>query len=259
MPNWRHLLVAVIILVALIAVFPGCGGEPELTPEPVPTPEPTLEPTPEPTLQPAPQPAPQPTPQPSPAAQGISGEIAGINPAEPTALASLLTASQELNAAQNEGTVSQEEGEELGEALGDKFSDWVRNLVDEIDPTDLGNLKPFWDLQRIQGLDEYERHCDPETRDYKEEQMGQKFNDYIRNWVDQIDPSDPASIKDIFLLQKIQHCKKYAELATLETHDYKEEQMGEKFNEWVRNRVDEIDPTDPASIKDIVVLLKIQN
>ena len=256
--NWRNLLAAVIILTTLVAVLPGCLGEPEPTPELPAAPVPPPPPAPVPTPTPAPTPAPAPTPQPSPAAQGISGEIANINPAEPTALASLLGVSQELNTAQSEGTVSQEEGEELGEALGDKFSDFVRNQVDEIDPTDLGALNDFWAMQRIQKQDEYEGLCDPETKQYKEEQMGEKFNDYIRNWVDQIDPSDPDALKDIFFLQKIQNCKKYDELATTETHEYKEEQMGEKFNEWVRNAVDNLDPTDPDDLDEMVFLQKLQ-
>lgn len=223
---------------ALIAVLPGCRGEPELTPEPAPTPKPTLEPTPEPTL----QPTPQPTPQPSPAAQGISGEIAGINPAEPTALASLLTASQELNAAQNEGTVSQEEGEELGEALGDKFSDWVRNLVDEIDPTDPASIKDIFVLQKIQHCKKYAELATPETHDYKEAQMKKKFNEWVRNRVDELDPNDPNYLEELEKLRKIQWTKKYAELATLETRAYKEEQLKVKFGQYVTNCVNAIAP-----------------
>jgi hypothetical protein len=117
-------------------------------------------------------------------AQEFLNRITGINPSEPTSLASLLEISQELNTAQSEGAISQEEGEELGEALEEEFSDMVRNKVDAIDPTDLGALNDFWAMQRIQGLDEYESHCDPQTREYKEQQMSEKFNDWVRNWVE---------------------------------------------------------------------------
>ncbi|MFB0559011.1 MAG: Ig-like domain-containing protein [Dehalococcoidales bacterium] len=248
MANCRNLLAVVIVLIALIAVLPGCQGEPEPAPQPTPTPTPA----------PAPAPTPAPTPQPSPTSQNLSNQIAGINPTGPNALPGLLGVSQELNTAQSEGTVSQEEGGGLGEALGDKFSDFVRNQVDDIDPTDLAALNDFWALQRIQGQDEYDRYCDPETKQYKEEQMRQKFNDYIRNWVDHIDPNAPDALNDIFFLQKIQNCKKYADLATPDTHQYKEEQLGQKFNEWVRKAVDDLDPADPDALGEMVFLQKLQ-
>jgi len=241
MSKRHNLLAAVIILAALIAVLPGCGEKPEPTPIP------------------APLPAPAPTPQLSPAAQSLTDTIAGIEITQPTALANLLGVSQGIEAAQEQGIVSQAEGEQLEENLGATFCEFVRAEVDAIDPTDLGALNDFWALQRIQKQDEYEQHCDPDTKQYKEDQMEEKFNDYIRNWVDHIDPSDPEALKDIFFLQKIQNCEKYDELATPETHEYKEEQMGEKFNEWVRNAVDGLDPTDPDDLAEMVFLQKLQH
>ena len=133
----RILLVA---LLTLTLVLVGCveGEEKPVQPAPEAPPVPEAPPSP-------PAPAP-PAPAPSPTAQDLSGQVAAINPAQSTALASLLQVSQELVSAQEEGTVSQEEGDELAEDLEGKFSQHVRHLVDEIDPTDLGALNDFWKL-----------------------------------------------------------------------------------------------------------------
>jgi len=247
MSRWRNLLVAVTIIAVLVMMFPGCGGESE--PAPTPSPTPTQTPTPTST----------PTPEPSPAAQELSGKIAGINPAERAAFPELLGVSQELNNAQSEGALSGGEREELEDDLSEKSSDFIKHRVDEIDPSDPASLKDFFDLQTVQRMSEYDELCTPETKQYKEEQMGEKFNEWVRNRVDEIDPTDPNSLKDFFDLQRIQRTSKYEEFATSETHEYKEEQMGEKFNEWVRNRVDEIDPTDPNSLPEFFDLQRIQS
>ena len=142
--------------------------------------------------------------------------------------------------------------------LTQKFNDFVRNRVDEIDPSDPNSLKAFFELQTMQGTDKYEELATADTHAYKEEQMGQKFNEWVRNRVDEIDPSDPNSLKAFFDLQVIQGTEKYEEFATAETLAYKEQQMGEKFNEWVRNRVDELDPNDPDYLNKLEMLRIIQ-
>ena len=234
------ILIIAISLVALLAVLPGCGEEGGPSPPP------------------EPQPSAPAAPPPSPAAQDISNNIANINPAVPTSLPDLFVALKEINHAQSEGTISPEEGEELEGELGEKFSSYIRNWVDGIDPTDKDSLKDFFDLQKVQKTSEYDKLCDPQTKKYKEDQMKEKFNDYIRNLVDDLDPTKPESFRDFVILQKIQNSKKYSDLTTADTNKYKEDQMKEKFNDYIRNRVDEIDPTDPDSFRDFVILQKIQ-
>jgi len=238
--NRRIILIIAIFLVALLAVLPGCEGEGGPSPPPAPGPS---------------TPA---APPPSPAAQDISNNIANINPTVPTSLPSLFSTLKEITNAQNEGTISPEEGEELEGELGGKFSSYIKNWVDGIDPTNPDSLKDFFDLQKVQNTAEYDELCDPQTKKYKEDQMKEKFNDYIRNLVDDLDPTDPGSFRDFVILQKIQNSKKYADLTSQDTHKYKEDQMKEKFNDYIRNRVDEIDPTDPDSMEDFVILQKIQ-
>ena len=233
--RWRDLLVSVIILGVLAALLSGCGGTPE------------------------PEPAAQPSVQPSADFQDISNKISGINSAEPAALASLLGVSQEIGEVQDEGAISEEEEGNLKEDLGEKFSGWVRARVNEINPAVSSTPRNFFELQAVQRTGEYSELCDPETKQYTDAQMKYRWNECIRYWVDDIDPTDPDSIKDIFGLQKIQKTAKYDELTTSDTHQYKEEQMGEKVNEWFRNRVDEIDPTDPDSIADFFDLQRLQH
>jgi len=239
--NMRNLL-TVTVVVALLVLSTGCGDVVEPAPEPSPQPSEPYEP-------------PGPEPQPTQAFQALSESISGINTSGPNALAELITVSKEIDAAG--GDISPEEGENLSEDMVTEFSDFVRNQVDAIDPSDLSALNDFFKLQRVQKLDEYGKYCDQQTRQYKEDQMTEKFNDYIRNWVDQIDPDSPQGLKDIFFLQKIQMCGKY-DMATTETDRYKHEQMGNKFNEWVRNFVDNIDPSDPDSVADMVWIQKLQ-
>jgi hypothetical protein len=238
--NWRIILIIAICLAALLVVLSGCKGEGSPSPPP------------------ETQTSPPASPQPSPTARDISERIASINPALPTSLPDLFVTLKEINNAQNEGTVSSEEGEELEEDLGEKFSSCIKNLVDGIDPADPDSLKSFFDLQKVQNTSEYDKLCDPQTKKYKEDQMKEKFNEWVRNRVNDLDPTDPDSLGDFQKLQKVQLTKKYDDLTTPDTKKYKEDQMKEKFNEWVRNRVNDLDPTDPDSLGDFVKLQKIQ-
>lgn len=219
----KCLLFSAIFLVIALTILTSCKGNGETTPSP--------------------------TTAPSVTYTSMSNQIAGINPSSPSSLADLLGAAQDIGKAKAEGIISATEADKLDGELKGKFNAWTRETVDGIDPTKPESIKDFFDLQAVQRTPEYGEYVDPETKQYKEGQMTDKFNEWIRNRVDEIDPSDPNALKDMFDLQVIQHTGKYDELATPDTQNYKEEQLGQKLNEWVRNRVDEIDPTDPDSLK----------
>ncbi len=189
-------------------------------------------------------PLPEPTPTPTATAGALSGRIAGIDPSQPTSLAPLLGAKQDLDGARAGGTVSEGEAEDVGEELEDKFGQWIREMVGGID-----SLKGFYDLQAVQALEDYLGLTDPVTRAYKEQAMAERFNEWVRDRMNAIDPSDADSLGEFFWMQSLQTSDKYDHLVTPDTHDWKEEQMGEKFNEYIRNRMNEIDPTDADSLK----------
>ncbi len=248
------LFLSIIIFVTLI-VMPGCNdkAEPEPEPTPIPAPEPSPEPSPTPaptpSPEPAPEPSPAPTPEPSNAYTNLAGQIAGINTSVPASLADIFGGIKDADIARGEGTISETEAKKLNNELKNKFNSWTRETVDGIDPSKPESIKDFFEMQTVQRTGEYDDYVDPATKEYKEEQMGEKFNEWVRNRVDEIDPAAQGALKDMFQLQAIQRTTKYGELATNDTKEYKEEQMGEKLNEWVRNRVDEIDPTDPDNLK----------
>ncbi len=128
------------------------------------------------------------------------------------------------------------------EQMGKKFNEWVRNRVDEINPTNPNDLKYFFWLQTIQQTEKYDELATDDTKQYKEEQMGEKFNEWVRNRVDEINPTNPNDLKYFFWLQTIQQTEKYDEFATPETHNYKESQLRQKFNEWVENILTDLTP-----------------
>ncbi|HEY77715.1 MAG TPA: Ig-like domain-containing protein [Dehalococcoidia bacterium] len=227
----KYLLLLTTVLLITFTIIPGCKG----TGEPIP--------------EPAPKPSPSPSPEPSSTYTSLSDQITGLNPASPSSLAGILGAAQDIETARAEGTVSGAEAGKLENELKSKFSSWTRETVDGIDPAKPESIKDFFDLQAVQRTGEYDELVDPATKEYKEEQMTDKFNQWVRNRVDEIDPEDEGALKDMFDLQVIQRTAKYDELATTDTQEYKEEQMGRKLNEWVRNQVDDIDPTDPDNLK----------
>ena len=239
MSNWRNLLVVVAILALLTTVLPACSEGDYIPPGGDASTEVDL-----------PQaPSTEPETSLSTTAQNILNQIAEIEPSEPAALGPLLYASQDLDEAINDGSVSEDEAEDLEDELTLKFSAWVRAMMDEIDPTEADSLKDFFDMQAIQELEEWDKYTDPETRQYKEEQMTEKFSQWIRSRMDEIDPTQADHLKLFFWMQAIQATEKWDKYTSADAKQYKEEQMREKFNEWVRNRMDEIDPTQADHFK----------
>lgn len=228
-----------IVLVLALAIVPGCGGD--SVPETVPPG--TIVETP---------------PEPSAEYTNLSNQISGIDSSSKSSLADILRAINSIDLAEGEGNISETEAGELDDELKAQFNAWVKETVDDIDPTKPEAIKDFFDMQAVQRSSEYDENVDPATKQYKEGQMADKFNQWVRNRVDDIDPSEPGALKDMFDLQVIQRTGKYDELATEDTHEYKEEQMGEKLNEWVRNRVNEIDPTEADNLKYFFWLQTIQ-
>jgi hypothetical protein len=252
------LFLSMVIFITLI-VTTGCNDKAEPTPTPTPTPSPKPSAVPSPSPEPAPTPEPQPTPEPSKAYTNLAGQIAGINTSVPNSLAEIFGGIKDVDTARGEGAISEAEAKKLEEELKKKFNSWTKETVDGIDPSKPESLKDFFDMQAVQRTGEYDKYVDPETKKYKEDQMTGKFNEWVRNRVDEIDPASQGALKDMFQLQAIQNTEKYDELATADTKEYKEEEMGEKLNEWVRNRVDEIDPTDPDNLKYFFWMQTIQN
>ena len=188
----------------------------------------------------------------------ISVQIADIDISRSASLSALLNTAQGITRNTSDGTISGQEADNLKAELGQKFSAWIKDRVDGIDPAKPESIKDFFDLQAVQGTSEYEEYTDPQKKQYKEEQMKEKFNEWVRNRVDEIDPTNPDDIRKFFWMQNIQATGKYDELATADIRQYKETQMSEKFNEWVRNRVDEIDPTNPDNLKYFFWMQNIQ-
>jgi hypothetical protein len=191
----------------------------------------------------------------SPAFSAIHTEITSIDSGLMSSLSDLLRTSDNITESETVQSITTDESLLLTSLLTDKFSSWAKHIVDNIDPSKPAAIKNFFDLQEIQALGEYESYTDMETREYVDSQMREKFNQWVRYRVDEINPQDQDSLRNFFDLQVIQQTGKYDELATDETKQYKEQQMKDKFNQWVRNRVDEI---DPASIEDIKYFFWLQ-
>lgn len=256
------LFLSILILVTLI-VTTGCNDkaepEPTPTPTPFPTPSPKPSPVPTPTPEPAPTPEPEPTPEPSSAYTNLSGQIGGINTSAPNSLAEIFGGIKDVGTAREDGAITEEEAKKLEDELKKKFNSWTRETVDGIDPSKPESIKDFFDMQTVQRTSEYDDYVDPATKEYKEDQMTKKFNEWVKNRVDEIDPTVPGALKDMFQMQTIQRTAKYDELAIDATKEYKEEQMGEKLNEWVKNRVDEIDPKEADNLKYFFWMQTVQN
>ncbi len=240
---WKKYLLYIIgiIIIICLGIF-GCRGDEEPV-EDIVSETPESEPV---------------TPEPSPAYINLSNSITGIDATDLLSLADILSAVLDIDYARTEGLVTEAEATDLEGDLTNKFDSWIRVTVDGIDPTQPESIKDFFDLQAVQRTSEYEDLVSPATKQYKEEQMTEKFNQWIRARVDEINPQDQGALKDMFDLQVIQRTAKYEELTTADTAQYKEEQMGEKLNDWVRNRVDEIDPSDPDNLKYFFWMQKIQ-
>ncbi len=157
----------VVILTIVLTIFPGCTGNGETEPDQ--------------------------TTAPSETYKTLSTQIGSINPYSPTSFADLLSAAQDIGKV--EGTLPKTETDKLSDELKNKFNTWTKEIVDGIDPSKPESIKDFFDLQAVQETSEYEKYTDPQTKQYKEEQMGEKFNEWVRNRVDEIKPTNQNEIK----------------------------------------------------------------
>ena len=136
------LLTITLLIIFTFTIMPSCKGNGETTPEPTP----------------------QPPSEPSNTYTNLSNEISGINPFNPSSLAGILGAAQDIDKAKAEGTVSRAEAGKLENELKGKFNSWTRETVDNIDPAKPESIKDFFDLQAVQRKSEYGELVDPETK-----------------------------------------------------------------------------------------------
>ena len=121
--------------------------------------------------------------------------------------------------------------------MGEKLNEWVRNRMNEIDPADPDSLKFFFWMQTIQASDKYDEFATPETHDWKEKEMKRKFNEWIENRVNDLDPDDPNFLEELEKLLVIQRSDKYDRFIVNFMHEWKEQTLKEKMDQYTENLV----------------------
>jgi hypothetical protein len=113
-------------------------------------------------------------------------------------------------------------------------------------------------MQTIQGTEKYEEYTTADTHEYKEAMMREKFNEWVRNRVDELDPNDPNFMDDLEKLRVIQQTKKYETLVTEETHAYKTSSVKRKLGDYITNLVNSLLPGTPDFMKNLYDLTELQ-
>lgn len=192
-------------------------------------------------------------------AADFSKQIAKLDPADPDTLGKLIEISEDLDAAVNAGTISEKQKERLTRDLGKKFNKWVKARVDELDPEDPDFIGKLVNLTGLQETDLPEKFgYSKETHEYKEKQIKDKFNEWIRREADRLDPSDPEFLEklvNLTLLQETDLPKKFG--YTEETHKYKEKQIKEKFNQWMESEIGKLDTSQDDFLKKFEELIVV--
>jgi hypothetical protein len=220
--EWQGHLVATATLALLLALF-GCIGPSEGTP-----------------------------------AQNLSNQIAQLDPTDPEVLADLLKVAGDIDAALSQGTTSERQKNRLTKDLGNKFNEWVKSRVDELDPSDDEFIGKFVNLTKFQQTNEYKKWCSDETHEYKEQKLKEKFDEWTRREVDKLDPSDDEFIGKFVNLTNFQQTDIYGEWRSDELHEYKEKKLKEKFDQFIKQEVDKLDPYHPDFLEKVNNLTMLQ-
>lgn len=220
------------------------SSTPTYSPEPLPTPAstPIPAPLPTPTIESSPTPTPMPTVIPALSTYEVLAQvIADTNPILPASLADIYGILHKIDTAQREGILSSEEVYELEESLKTKFNQWIMIRVDNIYVTSPNSLGDFLNNRAVQDTREYGRLINEETRIYEEDALNDKYNQWIRNQLKEIDPDNSNSLSQFYDIELFQSTDIYDDLAMSVTRRYIDGQVPDMFNEWVRSIVDGID------------------
>ena len=114
-------------------------------------------------------------------------------------------------------------------------------------------------LQKIQAHEKYSKLATPETHKWKEEQVKQKFNEWVENRVKDLDPNDPNFAEELEKLRLIQLCDKYEKYVTSLMHEWKEEQLKYKYAQYVTKLVNAFNPVLPGAMQKLDELIKLQD
>lgn len=223
------------------------SSTPTYTPESLPPSEPTPTPVPLPT--PTIESSPTPTPTVIPVLstfEVLTQSIADTNPILPASLADIYGILQKMGTAKREDMISSEEAYELEESLKTKFNQWIMIRVDNIYVTSPNSLGEFLNNRAVRDTREYGRLINEETQRYEEDALNDRYNQWIRNQVKEIDPSNPSYLNQFIDVEMLQSMDMYDVLATQVTRRYIDGLMPDVFNEWVRNIVDGIDTSSSS-------------
>ncbi|MBD3318484.1 hypothetical protein GF342_01090 [Candidatus Woesearchaeota archaeon] len=171
--------------------------------------------------------------------------INSINPEEAGSLKSITDETLFVEALHDEGLITEGQHDELIKSLQEKANEWLDNVLDNLDPSNPGELKIFVDLQDIIGLENFwgVEYWDEETKKDATEKVHEAASKWLKERVDELDPNNPdfRPFLDLLMIQEVPDIeKKFDE----ESKAYKAEHLQKKMDEWLKQRADEITTLD---------------
>ena len=113
-------------------------------------------------------------------------------------------------------------------------------------------------LANLQISDIYGKWCSKATAEHVENKLGETFNQWVRVKADELDPSQADFFKNWEMLANLEISDIYGKWCSKATAEHVENKLRDMLDQWVRVKVDELDPSAPDFMDKLEILISVQ-
>jgi hypothetical protein len=145
--------------------------------------------------------------------------------------------------------VTESAQEEIIRKLGEKFTRFLITRLDELDPADTSMLKEWHMIEVLEHSDLFSTYVSEANQKIIRKKLSEKFTSFMKTQAEKLNPADEGMLKQWTKLEVLIHSDWFTTYVSEADREEIIRILKKKFTEFVKKRLEELDPKDPNFFK----------
>lgn len=145
--------------------------------------------------------------------------------------------------------VSESAQKQIIRKLGEKFTLFLITRIDNLNPADTSMLKEWMQLEVLIHSDWFSTYVTKANQETIIRKLSQKFTSFMKTQAEKLNPADEGMLKQWTKLEALIHSDWFTTYVSEADREEIIRILKKKFTEFVKKRLEELDPKDPDFLK----------
>lgn len=138
---------------------------------------------------------------------------------------------------------------EIIRKLGEKFTAFLITQADQLNPADTSMLQEWMKIEVLVHSDWFSTYVSKADQETIIRKLKEKFTSFMKTQSEKLNPADEGMLKEWIKLEKLTHSEWFTTYVSEADREEIIRILKKKFTEFVKKRLDELDPKDPDFLK----------